>query len=151
MLTSRHTCPSISHWPFEFGQHACPWTGMRWRSGPLPIWSTMMKLPPGSSSPSHTCMPVEPYHSLMPSPTLIATCTRQTQGSSTLSLCRFPGKLLITQIPNSRCEKSGSSYAHGCNTGMRPACIRTSGWNPAVTTSPTLVVKDGGKAGWFCL
>ena len=53
--------------------------------------------------------------------------------------------------PDSRHERNGSSYAHGYSTGMRLVCIRTSGWNPAVTTFPTLAAKGDGKAGSFCL
>ena len=121
---------------------------MCWRSGPLPIWTTMMKLLPmwwpGSSGPSHMCMPAEPYHSLMPSSMLIAACMRQTHCSSFLSPHCFPGKLLTTQIPDSRHEKNGSTYAHGCSTGMRPACIRTSGWKPRSHRLPYF----GGKRQW---
>ena len=155
MPTSRCTSPLISCWPSEFGWHASPWTGMRRRSGLLPIWTTMMKLLPmwwpGFSGPSHMCMPAEPYRSPMPSPMLTAAFMRQTPCSSTLSQCRFPGGLPTMLTPDSRHERNGSSYAHGYSTGTRPVYIRTSGWNPTVTTFPTLAVKGSGKAGWFCL
>ena len=155
MPTSQCTCLLISRWPSEFGRRASPWTRMHWRSGLLPIWTTMMKLLPmwwpGSSGPSHTCMPAEPYRSLTPSPMLTAACTRQTHCSSTLSPCCFPGRLLTMLTPDSRHERNGSSYARGYSTGTRPACIKTSGWNPAVTAFPTLAAKGGGKASWFCL